>query len=278
MFRLVNCKSFLAASTLALAAFAGTAPAATQLSYYDSDTRNNSSSAPDAFTNSAAGDTDGSLKYSTGNTPVPPANKVAVTFYKPDGAGSGTPAGGVLGTLGSLNQLSFDYYLDGSTLAAGDTLAPAVRLKLSPNGTSSATYVDLVWENVYNVGGPSPKNAWQNDVNVLAGTQWWQRSNGANHDGAPDFQPLSAFAGGYTPTFNGPGVTLNANTPIYGVEISLGSGLPNNFTAYVDDLKVGFSGGDSYAANIAVPEPGTLGLLAVAGGALLAGRRRRSVA
>jgi hypothetical protein len=267
-------QKFFAAGIAALALTAAAADAATSLSYFDSDTRNNSASAPDAFSNVAGGDTDGSLKYSTGPGAPAPNNKVAVTFYKPDGSGVGTPAGAVLGTLGDLNELKFDYFVSS---ASGMSALPAVRLKLSPNGTPSTTYVDLVWEPVYNGGGSN--DVWHDDVDAFAGTQWWQRSNGANHDGAPDFQPLSAFVAGYTPTFNGAGVTLNANTPIYGLEISLGSGLPDNATAYIDDIQIGFAGGESYSANIAVPEPTGVALIGLGAGALLLRRRgRRSVA
>lgn len=263
----VKSASFLAAALLTVAPLM----AATNLSYYDSDTRTNSASATDPF--ASPGDTNpGSLKYSTGSAGG--GNKVAVTFYKSGSTAglNGAPSYDVLGTLGTLNQLSFDYYQDSASTGPGGTLAPAVRLKLSPLGTTSATYIDLVYEPVYQSGfsGTSPKDAWQDNVNVFGGT-FWQRSNGLNHDGAPDFQSLASFVGGYTPTYNGPGVALNANTPIYGVEISYGSGLPNNFAAYVDDVKVGFSTGDSFAAN--VPEPTSLALLGL--GAVGALRRRR---
>ena len=102
-----------------------------------------------------------------------------------------------------------------------------------------------------------------------------------NHDGDNTgsggnngFQPLSTWVGGFVPQFNGPGVALNSSTPIYGVEVSMGSGLPNNFEAYVDDLRIGFAGGASYTANIAVPEPTTLTVLGAASAMGLRRRRR----
>ena len=262
--------SIIAASLLGFAATSTVASAAAiSMDYYDSDTRAGGLSTPVAFSN----DGDGSLMYSTDTNPTGSQRKVAVTFYKPNG---GTPIGAsAMGTLGTINAMSFEYFMDSSTLAADSILAPAFRLKLSPLGTPDTTYVDLVWERTYNQpSGPAqttPQNTWnQEDV---TGQKFWQRSNGVNHDGLPEnFRTLADWPG-HIVTYNAPGVVLDANTPVYGVEISLGSGLPQNFKAYIDNVNIGFTGGDNFSAN--VPEPTGIAALAVTSLALVARRRSK---
>jgi hypothetical protein len=106
----------------------------------------------------------------------------------------------------------------------------------------------------------------------LIGENFWQRANGVNHDFGDNFRTLPVWAAGFTPV--GTGATLSPTTPIYGVQVSFGSGIVGDFTGYVDGLTVGFGGADPTVYTASIPEPATLGMAGVALVTGLAMRRR----
>ncbi|HEX8341385.1 MAG TPA: PEP-CTERM sorting domain-containing protein [Tepidisphaeraceae bacterium] len=243
-------KNFATASIVAAAATAllacSAATSAAPLSYGAYDTRTQGSFAPVV---SPSNDGDGSLELKTlDNTSQ---GKVSVFFH------NGTP-GTALGTLGSLSTLALDFFKS-SIPASPATNQFAYRLHMSPSGTTA-----LVWENNYNGSATVPTDAWQDNFSILNGN-FWQRGNGQNFNGGAQAVPLSSWVAGQSFAADGngtPGSTVgfDANSPVYALEIAYGSGV-GAFTGYVDDIQVGFTGGEAFSGNVAVPEPTTLAVL-----------------
>lgn len=250
---------------------------AAPLQYMSYDTRTGGS-----YTIVAAptNDGNGSLRLTTDTSlPGGPGQaKAGVLLYQSGGA--------ALGTLGTLTAASFDYRVAGTstTPASG---SPAFRFLLEPLSANSAGGLGLVWERANQTGTPTPTDQWLNDQNVIGSNLLWERSNGTNYfEQAGDYRTLADYIAGQRTLAGGPyaqnAQQLSADTPIYGVMISFGSGIPGQFTGYVDDVQLSFSNGTTYSADFAlapVPEPATvaaLGLMAACGG--LYARRRKAAA
>jgi hypothetical protein len=246
----------------AVLAAAGTISAA-PLQYFTFNNAGSGSVTPVASPSSGGG---GSLQLSTTGA----ADKAAASFFQAGFA--------PLGTLGGLQSLSFDYLVSSSstTLTTNDNrAAPAVRLF-----TNAGLTQGLVWERSYQPGGqtPTPTDMFQTDVDVRNGN-FWQRANGQNFNGGSDAHPLSYYIAG---NFPAGGAMLGAGTPIYGIEVSFGSGISGSFTGYIDNLSATFNGDGgprtytAFAA-AAIPEPATLAVFAgLAGVGGLVARRRRA--
>jgi hypothetical protein len=139
-------------------------------------------------------------------------------------------------TLGDLDQLSFDYFIDS---ASRTDVIPVIRLVVDADGNLSTTgdIGELVFEYAYQGLGPTTQDAWlQAD---LIGDDWiaWQRSNGVNHDQVANMTEFSdwADADGYTPAG---GIHFDENSVVLGWSVALGSG-NGTIDAYLDNLQVG---------------------------------------
>lgn len=260
-----NRKSSMCIAAAALCAIVGaTAAQGASLAYSNFDTRSQGS-----FTAVAtpSNDADGSLRLQTNDASS--EGKVSVLFYQP----SASP----LGTLGDLQGVSVDMFKS-STPATPAPNTFAFRLNL---GTSGGQPLALVWENNYNGNSTVALDEWINNFGIAAGN-FWQRGNGANFNGGAQAVTLQDWVNGHTETMDGNGaavnsVVLSASTPVYGLEIAYGSSV-GAFTGYIDDVTLTFGGPNAanFNANIAVPEPATIGVIGISCLGLLA-RRRRTV-
>ena len=138
-------------------------------------------------------------------------------------------------TLGDLDELSFDYYIESSDRT---DVIPVIRLIVDADGNLATTgdRGELVFEYSYQGLGSTTQDSWQHLD--LVGQDWtvWQRSFGQNRDQIVNITELSdwADADGFTPAG---GLHFDGNSLILGYSIALGSG---NGTAdiYVDNVKV----------------------------------------
>ena len=139
-------------------------------------------------------------------------------------------------TLGHLDALSFDYYVDS---ASRTDVIPVIRLAIDGDGNlaTTADRGELVFEYAYQGLGPTTQDQWQHAD--LVGGDWvaWQRSNGANHDEIVNMTAFSDWsdASGFTPSG---GVHFDENSVVLGWSIALGSG-NGSATMYLDNLQVG---------------------------------------
>jgi hypothetical protein len=173
------------------------------------------------------------------------------TFSSSDKAAVAFGNGGVLGTLGNITGFSADFLKSSSTANPADDFA--IRLFTNSGGTEG-----LVWENNYNGNSTIPVGTWQS-FDFKNGL-FWERANSQNFDTNSNFQTLGAYAGGFTPIG---GAMLNANTSIYGIEVSYGSGI-GAFDGTVANVQLDFTNNSFDAATVA-PLPAT----AIAGFILL---------
>jgi len=139
-------------------------------------------------------------------------------------------------TLGELESLSFDYYIESSSRT---DVIPVIRLIVDGDGNlaTTADRGELVFEYAYQGLPATTTDAWQ--TADLAGDDWvaWQRSNGQNWDQIVNMTELSdwADADGFTPAG---GVHFDENSIVLGWSIALGSGNGSN-DVYLDNLTIG---------------------------------------
>jgi hypothetical protein len=217
-----------------------------------------------SFNSSGAGivtpNGDGSLHLHT----VSGADKASVTFFN----------GSQLGTLGSLTGFGAEFMKESGSFVKNTM---AIRLLTNTGGTEG-----LVWENNYNGNGDVPLNTWLTPD--LFGGNFWQRGNGGNFNGASQAVTLTNWKSGTVSyTVDGTGaarnsVPMNGSTPIYGVEVSYGSGA-GAFEGDVRNVTLSFAGGANFigAESPVTPLPSAaVGGLACLG-LFAMGRRRRAV-
>ena len=137
-------------------------------------------------------------------------------------------------TLGDLDELSFDYYIESSSRT---DVIPVIRLIVDADGNlaTTADRGELVFEWAYQNLGSTVQDGWQSVD--LVGDDWtaWQRSFGVNRDQIVNMAEYSdwADADGFTPAG---GLHFDENSVILGWSIALGSG---NGAAdiYLDNFK-----------------------------------------
>lgn len=186
-------------------------------------------------------------------------------------------------TLGNLTEFGFDWLRAGGTSAGH--FAPTLRLFYDADGLTNTTNDrgTLVWEPIYN-GVTVVAGSWTS-TDVLGGKFWEVNASGQNIDLYNyTLADWMALASNPTDGDGQIGRALNANTVIYGLGVSIGSGWGGTFQGAVDDIRIGF-GGSTTSWNfetqaVAVPEPGSLALagLALAAVGVVSRRVRRRAA
>jgi hypothetical protein len=169
-------------------------------------------------------------------------------------------------TLGNLNALSYDWYRDSSSTAAGH-LQPALRLTYDADGnpltTTDTGY--LIFEQVYNTpsfNNPVPTNQWVSS-NIIGANFWMRQFSPGNTVESFD-NTLAEWMGGAHPSAVAD--LLSANSAILGIEFGIGSGWDGTFRGNVDNVSFGFQGQDATTFNFEtraadVPEPASLALV-----------------
>ena len=174
------------------------------------------------------------------------------------------------GKLGDLTSLGYDWYRDAvSTNSA--VQHPALRILVDADGdlNTTADRGGLVFEQAYN-GSSVPTNTW-----VTEDLFSYNNDNGAN---------LWTFGAGMTFAQEGYSVelgdwasvtgvgTISADSAVLGFSMGVGSGW-GPFQGAVDNLVVGFNGGETTYNFEVVPEPASLAMLGLGGLCLLSRRR-----
>lgn len=186
------------------------------------------------------------------------------------GFGGNFFSNGVLGTLGSLNSLSYEWYRDSSSTARPD-LHPVIRLLIDADGNLNTTgdRGGLVFERAYNGGGAVPTNQWVAENVFLSNANMWTFGAGMSFAQLGYGITLSGWQAGAG--------TISGSSAIIGISMGIGSGWGGSFAGAVDNVSFGFTGGQSYSFNFeVVPTPGAMAILGMGG--LVVARRRRAQA
>lgn len=175
-------------------------------------------------------------------------------------------------TLSSLQNVSFDFYVDPLSDTSNGPFAPVLRFNVLKNGAFAGS---LVFEYVYQNQTNPPEGQWITQSATLGSGIWWA----TNAALGPTF---AAADGGQKSLADWLAANSGATLAVTGVQIGVGSGWNGSFAGAVDNVAFDFGDGESRYnfAVAAVPEPASwammIGGFGFIGGALRA--RRRSVA
>lgn len=222
------------------------------------------------------------------NMEIPRNGQGSVYFKSEDGAdksdfeylASGSNFGGnffalgSLGTLGSLESLSYSWFKKGTSTSSA--FMPALRILVDADGNLATNdRGGIVFETAYN-GMPSPTtDAWVTEdifgYNSGAGANMWTFGAGMGFAQLGYGVKLSEWQQAIPIA----GSTINANSLVLGFSMGVGSGWNGTFEGAVDDLKFKFAGSPAQSFNFeAVPEPGSMLALGAGVSALIARRRK----
>lgn len=250
----------------------------------------------------------GSLELrATGIDDRPGSNEWAFWYQFAGGASYEYSRAAKFGTLGSLSSLSFDWFRNGdangvtdwshtSTSADWAYKTPVLRLRLLENaGTNDAFESELVWEGWYNqsqVGANgTPVDQWVSTTNMQSGNFWYARPPDSGDSASVTsgehcaLVPQNAWQGAiasYTIDAMISDNCIAADTWITGIAVGIGSRWPHQYSAFVDNVSMGFEegNGERTAVNTnfdftPVPEPSSVALVGIGAAALASTARRR---
>jgi hypothetical protein len=175
---------------------------------------------------------------------------------------------GNFGTLGSISAIGYDWR-DAGTNTSPTNLNPFYKLYVS--GSS------LTWEFSNDNAGAAPTDVWT--TSNLSNAKFWIRQGGINYNQAANMHTLAEWESGAIAN-DGAGHTssaLSASSAISGLELGTGTGWSGQFTGFVDNVILQ-TAAVSFNENFEVPEPASLGLLALGGLVLVRRPRRESAA
>ncbi len=160
-------------------------------------------------------------------------------------------------TLGNLQDIQYDWYVDSTTTGIAAHLAPVLRLYYL---TTSGERGLLIYEQVYNGYSPSvPTDVWQTDS--IIGANFWMRAFGPGRTINNYSVTLNDWMTSTTPIFDwvadpDPAHILSNDTFVVGVNVGIGSGWGNSagdqFLGYVDKVAVDFGSDDIIEANFEI--------------------------
>lgn len=178
----------------------------------------------------------------------------------------------LLGTLGQLTALSYEWYRDsGSTVVW--YVHPTLRLgivRLNPDNSVNVGY--LVFERIYNgFSGAAPTDTWVFDDIIASNYKLWATASLGFGDPNANINNVLKTISEWVDAANAVGAQLF----VVSVNAGIGSGWNGQFTGAVDNITFGFNGNSNTYNFEVVPEPASLITIGAGLASLLGLRRRR---
>lgn len=186
--------------------------------------------------------------------------------------------------VGNLTISTFDFIRSSTSLNPSNQ-SPAYRLYIVNDNNNNSIYGDagdemgsLVYEWSNGHAGATPTDSWQT-ANFMTEKLWMNRTGTGNlYDGPNPYQTLADWMNPLVAKPNN-AFAVTANTLIFGVSSSVGSGIAGDAQSGVDNFTLGFAGGNVINTNFevgAVPEPSTGLLIGLIGTTLVIRRQRQN--